>query len=95
MSEEILTRWQDPTIEELKEEIIELNKDIEFRQKVIDGLCETKKMYRERIDKAIEDLEQTKRYNLQHSDKIGNVFIELDIDHLDYLINILKGGNNE
>lgn len=40
--------------EELEQEIIELNKDIEFRQKVIDSLCETKKMYIDRIQKAIE-----------------------------------------
>jgi hypothetical protein len=43
--------------EELEQEIIELNKDIEFRQKVIDSLCETKKMYRDRIEKAIEYIE--------------------------------------
>ena len=59
--------------EELEQEIIELNKDIEFRQKVIDSLCETKKMYRDRIQKAIEYIENGKKGNWVEFDKIINI----------------------
>lgn len=41
-----------------------------------------------RIEKAVEDLEKTKKINGKNSE---NGLINLDIDHIDYLINILKG----
>ena len=44
----------------------------------------------ERIQKATEDLEKTKKYN-----KNENGLIKVDIDHIEYLLDILKGDNNE
>lgn len=43
-----------------------------------------------RIEKAIEDLEKTKRLNTKQ--QLGDfTLIELDIDHINYLLNILEG----
>ena len=44
-----------------------------------------------RIQKAIDDLEKIKKFNPIDEKNCVNI----DIDHIDYLLNILKGGNNE
>ena len=45
-----------------------------------------------RIEKVVEDLEKTKEINGKSRE---NSLINLDIDHINYLINILRGEENE
>lgn len=44
-----------------------------------------------KINKVIKDLEETKKYNTRIADKKGNILLHIDIDHINYLIKILKG----
>ena len=60
---------------------------------VLDNYMSINYKYRDlekRIQKAIEDLEKIKKYN-----KNENGLINVDIDHIEYLLDILKGVNNE
>lgn len=42
------------------------------------------------MNKVKVDLKNTKKINNHFKDKWGNEFVNIDIDHIDYLINILK-----
>ena len=66
--------------------IEQLEKYIEVKEQECDDLQDI-------IDKAIEDLEKTKELNDKHILARDNVIIHLDIDHIEYLLNILKGDN--
>jgi hypothetical protein len=44
-----------------------------------------------RLIEVITDLENTKRLNYNFEDSKGNKIVYMDIDHIDYLIKILKG----
>ena len=48
--------------------------------------------YRKRIDKVTDDLRATKEFNPKHH---NNNCISFDIDHIDYLIGILRGDSDE
>jgi methionine aminopeptidase len=48
----------------------------------------------ERIDKAIEDLKRTIKFNKHYKDKY-NEWVNVDVDHIKYLLEILKGEDNE
>ena len=56
--------------------------------------CDNNPSYKARIDKAIEDLKQTLQVNKHHIEEIGGYeeeWVVLDIDHIQHLIDILKG----
>lgn len=44
-----------------------------------------------RIDKAVKDLIQTKQVNKKYTDSYNNTYLNIDVDHIDYLIDILEG----
>jgi hypothetical protein len=68
----------------LENKIEQLEKYIEVREQEIGEL-------QDRIDKVIYDLEKTKELNYKHILSRDNIVIHLDIDHIEYLLNILKG----
>ena len=45
----------------------------------------------ERLIEVITDLEEVKEKNYYFKDSKGNKIVYMDIDHIDYLIKILKG----
>ena len=47
----------------------------------------------ERLIEVITDLEQVKEKNYNFKDSKGDKMVYMDIDHIDYLIKTLKGGN--
>lgn len=71
---------------ELERKIEQLEKYIEVREQEIEEL-------QERIGEVMYDLEKTKKLNDKHILARDNVIIHLDIDHIEYLLNILKGNN--
>lgn len=44
-----------------------------------------------RIDKVVKDLIQTKQVNKKYTDSYNNTYLNIDVDHIDYLIDILEG----
>lgn len=74
-------------IEELQDEIKTLLKENSNKEKVI-------RKYEEMRNKAIEDLERTLEVNKHYKDNY-NEWINVDIDHIKYLLEILKGEDNE
>jgi hypothetical protein len=46
--------------------------------------------YKNVIDKIKEDLIKTKKYNTRCQDTYGNELIKVDIDHINYLLELLE-----
>lgn len=68
----------------------EQNKEL---QKRLDFMIEQNDKKEDRINKAIYDLEKVKELNNKHILVRDNIVVHLDIDHIEYLLNILKGDN--
>lgn len=73
------------------------NKDGKFEQFTYEMAIETLQnqsryidQLRDRIDKAIKDLELTREYNREE-----NNLLQIDVGHLNYLIRILKGDEQD
>ena len=52
-------------------------------------LVDENKHLKEVIKEVINDLELTKQMNTHFTDSQGNVFLNVDIDHIDYLLKML------
>lgn len=66
------------------------NIPIEEMPREIDRLLEENERLNNIIDKVIEDLKSTKELNDKHILARDNIIVNLDIDHIDYLLDILK-----
>ena len=76
------------------DKIIEQQETIKGLQNNQDSLIKIMKEYEDyklRVEKAIEHLEEVKELNDKHILARDNIIIHLDIDHIEYLLKILKG----
>lgn len=64
-------------------EMIYRDNDIQYLEKELDK-------YKNVIDKIKEDLIKTKKYNTRYQDTYGNELIKVDIDHINYLLELLE-----
>ena len=53
------------------------------------------KIYKDRLDKIINDLNNTLAHNYQFEDKYGNTLTNMDIDHIQHLLKIARGELDE
>lgn len=60
-----------------------LREVIDINHKIID-------MYISKIYQVIEDLKNTLKYNMKHKDIRGNEYVDMDIDHIQMLIDMLE-----
>lgn len=77
----------------LIDKLIEQQETIKGMQENEESAIKIMKMYEDyklRVDKVIKDLEKIKEINNKHTIK-KNILIDVDIDHIDYWIKILKG----
>lgn len=51
-------------------------------------------IYKSRCEEVIKDLKNTKKYNVKLTSEFGDTLVFIDIEHIDYLIEML-GGDNE
>lgn len=50
-------------------------------------------IYKSRCEEAIKDLKNTKKYNVKLTSEFGDTLVFIDIEHIDYLIEVLGGDN--
>lgn len=50
-------------------------------------------IYKSRCEEAIKDLKNTKKYNVKLTSEFGDTLVFIDIEHIDYLIEMLGGDN--
>lgn len=48
------------------------------------------KKMEDKINKVIKDLKNTLKYNMKHKDIRGNEYVDMDIDHIQMLIDMLE-----
>ena len=67
--------------------------DIDFAKTPLVDLLTGYKKYKileDKINKVIKDLKNTLKYNMKHKDIRGNEYVDMDIDHIQMLIDMLE-----